>query len=398
MHLKKALSLLLLLCGTLLFSQQMQLSALSKVSLLTVGTADELHSKFGHSAIRIEDPTIGMDLVYNYGMFDFDDPNFYLKFTRGKLNYRIARETYKQFIRIYEYENRWVKEQVLDMPNKDKKALFHFLENNLLPENRYYKYDFLFDNCATRIPDALQKATGGNLVFNEDYLKEHYTFRALIHQNLDLNSWSNFGIDLALGSVIDKEATTQEHMFLPSYVFDQLKHTKINGKPLVYSEEELLAQKPVAKNSNFFSSPMFWLSFLLIIVLGITYLDYKKQARSRWLDFILFFITGAAGLLILFLWFLTDHQATKLNFNAFWAFGPNIIFAFILLKRQLPKWFKTVLYILLFGLLLTILIWLLKVQVFSPLILFFLLALGIRYLYLITFLKHSNLVSGVANS
>ena len=390
MRFKKVFVFIFFFWGIFGFCQQMELSALSKVSLLTVGTADELHSKFGHSAIRIVDPTIGMDLVYNYGMFDFDDPNFYVKFTRGKLDYRIAKETYPHFIRTYEYENRWVKEQVLNLSDTDKKALFLFLENNLLPENRYYKYDFLFDNCATRIPDALQKAAGNKLVYGEDHLKEHYTFRELIHQNLEVNSWSNFGIDLALGSVIDKEATAYQHMFLPLYVFEQLKNTTLDNKPLVNSERELLAERPVAKNSNFFTAPLFWLSVILLVVIVVTYLGYKNQRRNRWLDFILFFATGIAGTLILFLWFGTDHQATKINFNALWAFAPNLVVAFVLLKKQLPKWLKTYLALLLALLGAVPLLWIFKIQVFSPLIVFILVSLLIRYLFLLRLAKTEN--------
>ena len=390
MRLPKVFFLLLVCWTTVGSSQQIELSQLSKVSVLTVGTADELHSKFGHSAIRILDPTIGLDLVYNYGMFDFNDPNFYVKFTRGKLDYRIARETFAHFIRTYEYENRWVKEQVLNLSNDDKIALLRFLEHNLLPENRYYKYDFLFDNCATRIPDALQKATGSELVFNEDHLSDHRTFRELIHENLEVNSWSNFGIDLALGSVIDKEATAYQHMFLPHYVFDQLNNTEINGKPLVYNEQELLAEKPIDTGLTFFTSPLFWLSLLTLVVLVITYRDHKTARSTRWLDFLLFFVTGIAGILILFLWFGTDHQATKVNFNALWAFAPNFVIAFILLKKQFPAWLKTYLSLLLALLGAVPLLWIFKIQIFSPLILFLLVSLFVRYLFLLKLLKSGS--------
>lgn len=397
MRSKIALIVIGFLWGGIGFCQQTELSALSKVSLLTVGTADELHSKFGHSAIRILDPTIGLDVVYNYGMFDFDDPDFYVKFTRGKLDYRIAKESYPHFIRTYEYENRWVKEQVLDLPNADKTALLIFLENNLKPENRYYKYDFLFDNCATRIPDALQKATASKLVFGKNHLTNRYTFRELIHQNLKLNSWSNFGIDLALGSVIDKEATAYQHMFLPHYVFDQLNNTTINDKPLVSSQQKLLAQRSVDRKSAFLTSPLFWLLVLMVLVIAVTFSDYKKKRRSRWLDFLLFILTGIAGTLVLFLWFATDHQATKINFNFLWAFAPNLILAFILLKKQFPNWLKSYLSILLALLGAVPLLWIFKIQVFSPLILFILVSLCIRYLFLLNLSKKENTERIVSN-
>ncbi|QCX00720.1 DUF4105 domain-containing protein [Aggregatimonas sangjinii] len=390
MRSKIALIFIGFLWGVVGFCQQTELSPLSKVSVLTVGTADELHSKFGHSAIRIVDPTVGLDIVYNYGMFDFDDPDFYIKFTHGKLDYRIAKESFPHFIRTYEYENRWVKEQVLDLQNADKEALLSFLENNLRPENRYYKYDFLFDNCATRIPDALQKATAGELVFRENHLEKRYTFRELIHQNLKVNSWSNFGIDLALGSVIDKEATAYQHMFLPHYVFDQLNNTAINGKSLVSSQQELLAQRSEKAKSNFLASPLFWLPVLMVLVMAITYFDNKKLRRSRWIDFFLFFVTGIAGAVVLFLWFATDHQATKINFNFLWAFAPNLILAFVLLKKRFPNWLKLYIAVLLALLGAVPLLWIFKIQVFSPLILFILVSLCIRYLFLLKLSKMDN--------
>lgn len=369
------------------FSQAPPLSPASKLSLLTVGTGQDLASKFGHSAIRLQDPSLGIDEVYGYGTYNFEDPNFYLNFTRGKLDYTITRYPYDLFERSYVYEQRWIKEQVLDVNLVQKKAIITFLETNLLPQNRLYKYDFLFENCATKIPEVFEQTLGDGLQFDYGHLKEHYTFRQLIHQNLNVNSWSNFGIDLALGSVIDRKATPYEHLFLPLYVYEQMKHTALDGKPIVKSESVLL-DIPTAKDNTFFLfTPLFWLGILLIVVLYVTYGDYSKQKRTRWLDTLLFTLTGLAGILILFLWFFTDHLATKLNFNFLWAFAPNLIIAFNLLKKETPKWFRTYLFITLGLLGISVILWLLKIQVFSLLVIFILLALGIRYLFLLHHFK-----------
>ena len=385
MFLKKVFIFFFALWGVFGLSQQLELSALTKISVLTIGPGDELNSKFGHSAIRVQDPTIGMDIVYNYGMFDFSDPNFYTKFTRGKLDYWIDRETYARFVYGYEYEKRWVKEQILHLSATEAKQLYQFLENNYRPENRYYKYDFFFDNCTTRIPDALRAVLGDKIKLAEIDIGNDTTYRDLIHQNLELNSWSNFGIDLALGSVIDKEGTP----FLPINLFDQLKESNIDEKPFVFKEVELLPEGRTPLANPILMTPIFWLSLLLLLVIGITYMDFKKGTRSRWLDFLLFLCTGIAGTLILFLWFATDHQATKLNYNAFWAVAPNLILAFVLLKKRLPSWLKIYLLVLLCLLVLTLIIWVLKVQIFSPLIVFALIALAIRYLFLT---KHTKTV------
>ncbi|MGB3150602.1 MAG: DUF4105 domain-containing protein [Maribacter sp.] len=381
--------LLLLLQGVLGFSQGSELSPLSKLSLLTVGTGEDLASKFGHSAIRIQDPSLGIDEVYGYGTYNFEDPNFYLNFVRGKLDYTITRYPYSYFERSYVAEKRWIKEQVLDVNMEQKKEIIAFLETNLLPQNRFYKYDFLFENCATKIPEVFEKTLGSGLQFDYSYLENQFTFRQLIHQNLEVNSWSNFGIDLALGSVIDRKATPYEHLFLPIYVYQQMKHTTINGKPIV-KKESVLLDIPANTNTTFILwTPVFWLALLLALVLWITYKDYTKNTRTRWLDLSLFLVTGLAGVLILFLWFFTDHNATKVNYNFLWAFAPNLIIAFYLFKKEYLKWFRAYVILALGLLILSIVLWILKIQIFSILMVFILISLGIRYLFLLNHFRKS---------
>jgi hypothetical protein len=153
---------------------------------------------------------------------------------------------------------------------------------------------------------------------------------------------------------------------------------------LVSVERTLFEERPVEHTSTFLATPIFWLSLLLLFVIVITYLDHKNNSRARWLDFILFLGTGAAGLLILFLWWGTDHTATANNFNALWAFAPNLLVAFYLLrKNRLPPWFKSYLIAVLGLLVLTLMLWVFAVQSFSPLIGFVLLALALRYGYLL---------------
>ncbi len=371
-------------------SQGVELSPLSKISLLTVGTGDDLAAKFGHSAIRYQDPALGIDEVYGYGTYDFEDANFYLNFVRGKLAYTISRMPFKYFERGYTIEQRWIKEQVLNLDLQQRQNIVAFLENNLLPDNRKYKYDFLFDNCATRIPTVFEETLGSTFKFDYDYLENLYTFRELIRLNLNPNTWSNFGIDLALGSVIDREATSYEHLFLPIYVYKQMQHTTLNSQPIVKEETVLLDVSTRTDNTLFLLTPGFWLGLLLALVVWMTYKDFKNNARTEWLDFMLFLITGLAGLLIVFLWFGTDHLATKMNFNALWAFAPNAFIAFYFLKKQIPGWIVKYLLVLLALLLLTVLLWIIEIQVFSIVMIPALLALGIRYVFLFQYFKKES--------
>ncbi|WP_339628124.1 DUF4105 domain-containing protein [uncultured Maribacter sp.] len=370
------------------YSQNVELSPLSKISLLTVGTGEDLASKFGHSAIRLQDPTLGIDEVYGYGTYDFEDPNFYLNFTRGKLSYTISRIPFKYFDYSYQQEKRWIKEQALDLNLQQRTDIVAFLENNLLPENKKYKYDFLFDNCATRIPMVFEKTLGSSFKFDYDYLEDKLTFRELIRLKLNPNTWSNFGIDLALGSVIDRKAMPYEHLFLPIYVYQQMKHTTLNGKPIV-KKESILLDIPEQKNSTlFFLTPAFWLALLLALVIWTTYKDHNKKRRTKWLDFSLFMLTGLSGILILFLWFGTDHLATKGNYNALWAFAPNAIIGFLILKEEVPNWLKFYLVLLIGMLFFTCILWMFKIQVFSILLILVILALAIRYLFLLYHFKN----------
>ncbi|SKB27755.1 lipoprotein N-acyltransferase Lnb domain-containing protein [Maribacter arcticus] len=380
--------LILLFTAFLGLSQNAELSPLSKISLLTVGTGEDLAAKFGHSAIRLQDPTLGIDEVYGYGTYDFEDPNFYLNFTRGKLAYTISRIPFKYFDYSYQQEKRWIKEQELDLNLQQRTLIVGFLENNLLPENKRYKYDFLFDNCATRIPMVFEKTLGSTFKFDYSYLENHLTFRELIRLKLNPNTWSNFGIDLALGSVIDRKATPYEHLFLPIYVYQQMKHTTLNGKSIVKKESVLLDIPEQNDNSLLFLTPAFWLGLLLALVTWVTFKDYKNERRTKWLDFSLFMLTGFSGMLILFLWFGTDHLATKANYNALWAFAPNAIIGFLILKEKVPKWIKFYLILLIVMLFITCILWMFKIQVFSILLILVILALAIRYLFLLYHFKN----------
>lgn len=391
MQIKKIIFLFFLGISFFSFSQKTELSPLSEISLITVGTGDELYSKFGHSGFRIQDPAVGMDRIYDYGGFDFDPPMFYVKFARGKLNYKMSGYRFAPWLASYEAENRSVREQTLNLSQAERNEIFAFLQNNYRPENRYYQYDFLFDNCATKIPEVLKNGLGEKLKFDYSHLEEQYTFRQLIHQSLDENAWATFGIDLALGSIIDKKATPWEHQFLPLYVHQQMPNTTINGKPFVLKEKTLLQEKEIKKGTIFVLTPLFCLIALLITMVLFTYSDHRKKKRTRWLDFGLFFITGAAGLLIFFLWFLTDHTFTKDNLNLLWAMPFNIALSFILLKKKaIPSWIKKYLWILLALILATALLWLFKIQIFSPLIIFILVALSIRYLFIINEIGRSK--------
>ncbi|MHA7864449.1 lipoprotein N-acyltransferase Lnb domain-containing protein [Flagellimonas marinaquae] len=374
--------------GNFLFSQTPTLTENAKVSVITCASGDALYSAFGHTAFRVQDTALGIDVVYNYGTFDFNQPNFYLNFTKGKMIYSLSRRSFEGFLYEYELEKRWVKEQILDLTVAQRNQLLLFFEENYLPENRDYLYDPLLNNCSSITGDILKEQFGEAIVFDGSHLEKQYTFRQLVRQFMPVNTWSMFGIDLAFGSPVDRKATVQEHMFLPYYAMEQLRNTTFNGKPLVKRERTILDYNEHLQRGFFPLSPLFWFILLLAFTGTITYFDFKHKARSRWLDFSLLFLTGLTGTFLFLLWVATDHTSTPYNYNILWAFPVNLVIAFpFLFQDKVPVWAPKYFGVTLGLMGIMLLLWALKVQIFSPVLIPLLLTLAIRYGYMIKYSK-----------
>jgi hypothetical protein len=284
--------------------------------------------------------------------------------------------------------NRTLKEQVLNFSETEKQALFDFLENNYKPENRRYLYDFFFDNCATRIRDVSQSVTANPITFNKPKNFEPKTFRELIYEHVDKNSWGSFGIDLALGSVIDQNASSNEFMFLPKYIHQFFLNASYNGPDSIVKRSSIVNnKKPEKDTSNFLLSPIFINSLLGFIILFITFRNHKNNSRSKWLDIALFSVTSFVGILLFLLWFATDHSATANNYNLLWAFPINFILIGQLVKNRMKNWVKGYLKFLIIMLCLMTLHWLIGVQVFAVGLIPLIIALCVRYFYLLRCFK-----------
>ena len=322
-------------------SQELKLSEQSEISIITVGPGDVLYEAFGHSAIRVSDPVIGMDNIFNYGLFDFNQPNFKLNFTKGKLLYKLGKRPFQNFVTNNYYQKRWMKGQVLNLSQLEKQSMYALLEENALPKNAEYLYDPYFNNCATKLRDITKEILGNKVHFPSSFSDESYTLRQLMNKELSWNTWGNFGINLALGNTLDKTTTAEEYMYLPDYVYQAFKIAKKSKNnidvPLVLKEEVILNFKENKIQPKWYS-PFFVFSILLLLSIVITYRDQKRNKRSKLLDFLLFFLTGFLGIIICFLWFFTNHSTTPNNFNFLWAFFPNLFMAFILLQKNIPNW------------------------------------------------------------
>lgn len=301
------------------------LSDSARVSLMTVAPGEFLYSTFGHSALRIFDPANRIDRCYNYGTFDFDQPNFILKFCRGKLLYFLDIESGRNF----EYGNlrdrRTMQEQVLNLDRVQRQRLFELLEENAKEENRYYKYDFFYDNCATRIRDIVKETFYYDLSFDSSGLKPGVTMRQLLRPYLLDKPWTQFGIDLVLGHASDKKARPEDYMFLPDHMHDLFAKAKINNTTPLVRAERTIPRRPFEKpafHPGLWERPL--LMMCLVALIGL--LCMANPRTERIFDTLFWFVLGVAGLIIAFLWFATDHSATKTNLNILWALPTHLLF------------------------------------------------------------------------
>lgn len=332
----KKILLFLLFLPALLSAQQ--LSNQATISLLTCAPGSELYSAFGHSAIRIKDPLNRIDLAYGYGTFDFQDPNFYPKFIQRDLNYFLDVDEFKLFNRTYQYFKRSFDEQVLDLDSVQKQKVFDFIQRNMLPENRFYLYDFFFDNCATRIRDVLFNELEGELILPQKDTPSELTFRNILDQYLLKRPWADFGIDLALGAVIDRKATPWEQTFHPDYLARIFDTAENRGKPLVKQRRTLFESESPVSEPIWLISPLSLGLMALLVVLFFSWKNRDVQTQAfRW-DAVFFTLMGLSGLLLLFLWFGTDHSATKNNWNLLWLLPTHLIAGILLFRKSRPDW------------------------------------------------------------
>lgn len=292
-----------------------------KISLVTCFPGPQIYEVFGHTAIRVNSPQ--EDLVFNYGIFDFNSPNFVYRFVKGLTDYKLAYYPFEYFISDYINRNSRVVEQVLNLDKERSLYLLQLLQENAEPRNRTYRYNYIYDNCSTRPRDLLEKVTGGTIEYPapEDTL----TFRDQMRFYNKNYPWFQFGIDMVLGPGLDYILTHREQMFVPMVLMDACAGATYmnNGKkiPLV-SQTIVLNDVPSDAGSlsptPWYFSPLTVSMIVLLITLAVSVYDYRRLKVTKLFDSILFSIMGIAGLIIFFLIFISTHAATSPNMLAFW--------------------------------------------------------------------------------
>ena len=364
------------------------------VSILTIGPGNSLNDSFGHSAIRVQSKTKKYDLVFNYGIYDYNDPRFYSNFIKGYLKYSLGVSYFENFKSSYIANDRYIKEQVLSLPNDLKEKLVDKLIFNSKPENKDYFYDYFNNNCSTVIKDIIKGLLSQYDYHNtyESVTSNKDSYRSLIYENINKNSWGSLGIDICLGSYIDQQIDPEKNTFLPEYLFEYLNSSyysysnndkKIEKVKLIENIIFINKVKDVEKSTFniFLTSPLF---IFLLIFTALFLLNYrnKKNKKIHLALESIHILTSFIGCLLLFLWFFTDHTTAAFNYNLLWANPINFILLINVLNK---KWKIAYLKLLLLSLILIVLHSITGVQVFNislyPLLLF----LAFRYLQLIKF-------------
>ena len=318
-----------------------ELSEEATISMLTILPGDEIHSEFGHSAFRVHDPVHEIDWTYDYGTFDFTDPYFLPKFLYGQLDYFLAVSTYAASERHYRQKERPIIEQTLNLTHEQRNEVFQFLQWNAQPENRTYRYDFLFDNCSTRIRDVLEQTLGDEVSFAAAPAPNE-SFRHLLKPYVDSRPLVNLGFDLGLGTPTDREATAREFMFLPIPLMDAFDEATVEAggstDPLVAETDTLLWVDGYEATPAALDWP-FWLAWAVALIgIGAVARNYARQeAPSPWPDVGLLTLVGVIGVTISFLWFIAEHEVTNYNWNLLWAWPTHLIAAIMLARSYDPR-------------------------------------------------------------
>ena len=305
---KYLIAALLLFISFSSFSQSIILSQNTHISILTCGTGNEVYSLFGHTAIRIQDTVNNVDLVYNYGAFDFNTPNFVMKFTKGDLQYFAVINSYPDFINQYQYEKRTVYEQELNISLELKQKLFDQLNTSLASGESYYTYKFIDKNCTSMVVDILNKTLGGNIVVKKE--DTDLSYRSILYPYFDGHFYEKLGTSIIFGTKVDQKGT---QIFLPLELKKSLEKIVFNKIPLAKKSETVL---------EFTSETLFswWNNVYMYILLLLAIIIINKKSTTVFY----FTIMGIIGLFFTLVGFYSQHLELGYNYNIL-LFNPTLL-------------------------------------------------------------------------
>ena len=376
-HLKILFALALIFFSLNIYANELENKNRYKISILSIGEGPSLVDAFGHTAIRVKDAQLKNDIVFNFGVYDFNSPNFYSNFVKGRPEYKLAIQNYSNLIQNYIRQKRYIVEHQLNLDQNSTKIIIDLLVEKL--NDPYYIYDYFRDNCTTRAADIVIDKT--NNKFKDDKLESEaiLTYRDLIHRKINENSWAALGIDLCLGAIIDKKINTRETFFLPENLMNYLDlyEGDIIKRNIIYSPESEISYR------ENLPSPLLINLILSLIIVAITIFNFKSNKWNKSLDSLIFLISGSIGILIIYLWFFSNHFAGAQNFNFLWAFPLNFALIFAIYKNKIPNWSIGYIKLLIILIILLFLHWTTGVQKYNLTLLPIFVALLIRYSFLV---------------
>ena len=301
------------------------------VYLITCAPGTESYSIYGHTALRITFRGSGFDMAYNWGIFDFSTPNFVYRFAKGRLDYMLGAYSYENFLQEYFLEGRSVWSQKVNLTSTEKERLFSLIDENLRPENVKYRYDFFYDNCATRVRDIIARSASDTVIF--PVLEKKKSFRQLIDPYQKVIPWLDFGADLLLGLQADRKATSSDEMFLPVYLKNNMLNTFIvhDGvqEPLTEPPVTVLDIPPSPGAGKGAWVPQAVLYVILLLVLLITFV-FRKPAIGKALDIFLYLVYSLLAVVLVFTNLFSEHDALHYNMLVI-AINPLIPILFVYL-------------------------------------------------------------------
>lgn len=311
-----------------------------RASLITCTPGTDAYAHFGHTALRITNFTNGKDIIFNYGCFDSSQGDFVLKFIKGETDYVVNAEDADYFFFRYDRLGHGVSEQVLNLTQQEATSLAELLVINVMPENRGYRYNWLYDNCTTRARDMIDKAVNGKVEYTNEVAP--LTARDQLHECLDNDSWLKLGIDLLLGTEIDTLAPRSIQQFIPAYYQNDLNNAYIispdgSKRKMVAGQYPLLDEKDFNKVADTLFTPAIAFSLLCIIALALSLYDVRRKKISYWFDALLHLAQGIAGIIIAYLFFFSLHPAVSTNWQVI-LFNPlYILYAVYLIYCHVKK-------------------------------------------------------------
>jgi hypothetical protein len=318
--------LLFLIFNTNQSFAQLSLSENTKVSILTCDKGNELYSLFGHTAIRINDPNNSLDIVYNFGAFDFRTENFYLKFIKGDLQYFVTAYSFSDFYYEYTIENRSIYEQVLNINNVQQQVLFDDLNNTLFSDKKYYTYKFIDRNCTTMVVDKINHILNGNYIVKTT--EKNKTYREILFPYINHLFFENLGINIIFGEKVDRLG---QKLFLPFQFLESLKVTTVNKTPLVDNTEILLKAKEFKSITSLWNNIYFFSLIILLIIVS----------KKKWSYIGFLSVLGCFGVFLSLVGFYSFHQEVTMNYNTL-LFNPSLLFLSFFIVKENKEWIKKI--------------------------------------------------------